>query len=148
MKEIKQFGEKPEAGFKERKSVYAILIKDSRILVLDVFGNIHLPGGGIDPGEDMEKALERECLEELGAKIRDLVFVGQANHYYSKSKYGPINKLGNFYLAELVNIDRKLASEETHRPTWLTIEQFMSSTAGDFQKWAVEEALKQFPPQK
>lgn len=50
MEEIKQFGKRPETGFKDRKSVYAILIKNDRILVLDVFGNIHLPGGGIDPG--------------------------------------------------------------------------------------------------
>lgn len=145
MKEIKQFGERPDVDFKDRKSVYAILIKDGRILVVDVFGNIHLPGGGIDEGEDMEAALERECLEELGAEITNLVFVAQANHYYSKSKYGPINKLGSFYLAELAKMDRKLASEETHRPTWLTIEQFMSSTAGDFQKWAVQQALQQPP---
>lgn len=140
MKNIKQFGIEPEK-YQKRKSVYAILIKNGRILVLDVFGNIHLPGGGVDEGEDIEVALARECLEELGAEITALKFSCQANHYYAKSKYGPINKLGNFYVAEIVNIDRKKATEETHRPTWLTIEQFMNSTAGDFQKWAVEQVL-------
>lgn len=96
----------------------------------------------------METALARECLEELGAEITNAVFVCQANHYYAKSKYGPINKLGNFYIAEIVKMDRKMATEETHRPTWLTIEQFMSSTAGDFQKWAVQHVLKQSPVEK
>jgi ADP-ribose pyrophosphatase YjhB (NUDIX family) len=57
-----------------RLSVKAIIIRDGRLLVLqcrDKDGIFYLlPGGGQIPGETLEQALRRECLEELGCEVR------------------------------------------------------------------------------
>jgi 8-oxo-dGTP diphosphatase len=57
-----------------RLSIKAIIIRDGRILVLkcrDAEGVWYLlPGGGQEWGETLEEALHRECLEELGCKVR------------------------------------------------------------------------------
>ena len=72
-----------------RVSVKAIIIQDERILMIKYFfpdGMLYdLPGGGQNHGETLTEALERECMEELGAKVlvKDILFVHDfisANH--------------------------------------------------------------------
>ncbi|WP_422100063.1 (deoxy)nucleoside triphosphate pyrophosphohydrolase [Thermomonospora catenispora] len=56
--------------------VGAAIIRDGRLLAAQraeparLAGGWELPGGKVDPGESDEDALIRECLEELGVKIR------------------------------------------------------------------------------
>lgn len=55
-----------------RKAVRAVLADaEGRIALLHVSkqGYYKLPGGGIDTGEDLATALNRECLEEAGCAI-------------------------------------------------------------------------------
>jgi 8-oxo-dGTP pyrophosphatase MutT (NUDIX family) len=60
-----------------RVSAYAIAVDDDRLLLTrlseasPVFapGLWHLPGGGIDPGEQPREALARELLEETGLRL-------------------------------------------------------------------------------
>ena len=56
-----------------RNSAKAIIVEDNRLLVvqhIDAQGEWHvLPGGGQNPGETLEEALRRECLEELGIEV-------------------------------------------------------------------------------
>ncbi len=64
---------------KDRTIVSAVLIsKDNKILLGKVReGGVypdcwHIPGGGIDDGEDKDTALIREIKEEIGLDIKDL----------------------------------------------------------------------------
>lgn len=60
-----------------RVAAYAIAVQDDRLLLArlseasPVFtpGLWHLPGGGIDPGEQPVEALARELLEETGLEL-------------------------------------------------------------------------------
>jgi 8-oxo-dGTP pyrophosphatase MutT (NUDIX family) len=56
---------------KGKKDIVARTVKNLKV------GNsfISLPGGGIDEGEGIIKGAKRECLEEVGAKLKSLKLV-------------------------------------------------------------------------
>jgi len=58
--------EVPVQQLRWRPSVYAIIIKDNKLLVSPQFHGYDLPGGGIELGELPEAALLREIKEETG----------------------------------------------------------------------------------
>lgn len=140
--EVVQFGNQPSGEWQERPSVYAVVInEEGRMLVLEVDGEYHLPGGGIDAGENPEQAVIREALEEAGAVIGDLEYIGQANQFFPEDSR---NKLGTFYKAALVSQDEQSSDEDSHKPVWLLPQEFISGNSSDFQKWAVRRALVEF----
>ncbi len=142
MEEIHQFGIQPEREFKDRPGSYGVVFNDAgKILTLKVGDRFHLPGGGIDMGEDPIAALIRESLEEAGCAITDIEYLGKANQYYEMTKLGPLNKLGIFYKARLVSIDPKQSIELDHEIHWLDPDEFLDAESGEYQKWAVCAAL-------
>ena len=64
-----------------RNSAKAVIVKDGKLLAVKIQENgdtyYILPGGGQEHGENLHQALERECREELGAKVEigELIFV-------------------------------------------------------------------------
>jgi len=65
-----------------RNAARALIVRDDRILLLRKQGytdgeRFALPGGGQDPGETLQQALQRECQEEIGTQvlIHDLLHV-------------------------------------------------------------------------
>ncbi|GAA3177600.1 MULTISPECIES: NUDIX hydrolase [Streptomyces] len=73
-----------DAAPRTRVSAYAVVIDDGKLLLTrlsaasPVFapGLWHLPGGGIDPGEQPADALAREVYEETGGTVRDARLIG------------------------------------------------------------------------
>jgi 8-oxo-dGTP pyrophosphatase MutT (NUDIX family) len=79
MKEItirdQDLGFSPIEGLNYRKREAAravVLDQDGNTALLDVsnHGYHKIPGGGIESDEDIVEALKRECLEEIGCKVR------------------------------------------------------------------------------
>ena len=64
-----------------RNSAKAVIVKEGKLLTIKIHENGEtyyiLPGGGQKHGENLHQALERECKEELGAKVEigELIFV-------------------------------------------------------------------------
>lgn len=65
-----------------RNAARALIIRQEKILLLQKAGGgrgerFALPGGAQDPGETLNDALNRECLEEIGTSvdIGDLIYV-------------------------------------------------------------------------
>lgn len=56
-----------------RPAVKALIVRDGRLLATvndDAEGDWYLlPGGGMEFGESMHEALQRECLEEIGCRV-------------------------------------------------------------------------------
>ncbi|HCC83730.1 TPA: hypothetical protein DEP96_02690 [Candidatus Uhrbacteria bacterium] len=137
-----QFGEKIDNPL-ERLSVYGVILNDAKqILVVNVRSKYHLPGGGIDEGEDEESALRREASEETGYEISNIKFIGKANQFLPNASVGPMNKLGTFYSAQAGQQNSTNRVDLDHLPEWLDYEQLMSAHMSEFQKWAVNEIFK------
>ena len=80
--------EYPEAQYKERPTVYAIVFDEEKNVAAiryKKFDRHPFPGGGIDKGESFEEALEREVLEEIGCKITDITLVGMFDSWSNKN---------------------------------------------------------------
>lgn len=78
------FGEAP-AGcvLRPRRAAYAVLFDDQgRIAVVQGVtshsNGYWLPGGGCESGESPEEAIEREVMEELGRRIKNVERLGEA----------------------------------------------------------------------
>ncbi|MBT3297626.1 NUDIX domain-containing protein [archaeon] len=88
LKEIKD-KEYPEdeSILKIREASRAVLLDENNLIPLLFVSkkNYHkLPGGGIDKGENKAKALDRECLEEVGCEIKVTGEIGKIEEFRSK----------------------------------------------------------------
>ena len=137
MQNVPQFGD-PKGDFKDRPGSYAVIQNElGQLLTVVVRERFHLPGGGIDNDEDPEAAVRREILEETGYTVGPLEFVGQANQFLQTKDIGPVNKLGQYFKARISNQAPIEPIETDHELKWVTPDEFLTSTAHDFHKWAV-----------
>jgi 8-oxo-dGTP diphosphatase len=138
--EVLQFGGTPPADCRLRPGAYVIVYNDEgKILMLEVGDEYHLPGGRIEEGENPIEALKRESIEEAGAEITDVEFIGRANQYFPEDN---MNKIGELYKGRLVSFDPELSDEDDHQPVWVSPEDFLAGNASEYQKWAVRQAEK------
>lgn len=75
------------AKYRERVAARAVVFdQDNNVALLHatVLNYHKLPGGGIDEGEDVIAALKRECLEEIGCKIENIVELGSIEEFRNK----------------------------------------------------------------
>ena len=76
-----------------RNSAKAIIVRDEKLLAIKMQGKgggifYILPGGGQEHSENLHQTLERECLEEIGAKVDvgELIFIREyigENHEFA-----------------------------------------------------------------
>lgn len=102
--------EVPAADLIFRPSLYGVIIRDSKILLSSQWDGWDFPGGGMQPGERMDEAFEREVREESGltAKRGKFVHVGESffTHPNTKKHY---HTLLMYFLGEDVSGDKSIA---------------------------------------
>ena len=116
-----------------RFSVHAVITNsEGKVLLLkQTYGDKRwgLPGGGVDPGETIHQAIERECYEELGVNISVSAFTGL---YYHKSFNSQVG-IFKCQLPEGVTI--RLSSEHSEY-NWVNISQL-----NEIQRLRVQDAI-------
>lgn len=140
---MRQFGKKePGQDYPERLSAYALLIgDDNRLLVVRHRGLLFLPGGGVDDGETLDKAVCREVLEEVGWTIQVVREVGHAGQYaFQPVKRRHVNKISHFFTAKITDRSGR-GIEPDHQPMWVTVSEFAENAAHESHVWAAELAL-------
>lgn len=91
----------PRNHFRQRIAARAVVFDaHGRIALLHVAKNAYhkLPGGGIDPGEDVLTALRREMLEEIGCDIAEIQEIGEITEY--RDEWG-LTQVSYFYRASV-----------------------------------------------
>lgn len=84
--------DKDESTFEVRTAARAALIDDNyRVALIDATtrGYYKIPGGGIDEGELIEEALQREVIEEAGYTIKNIIPLGYTHE--TRHKYKQFN---------------------------------------------------------
>lgn len=77
------------SGWQRRKAARAVIFdNEGRVGLLHVSKQKYykLPGGGVEEGEDVRTALDRECQEELGVEIETTKEIGTIIEYRGKFK--------------------------------------------------------------
>lgn len=100
--------------FRKRGAARAVLLDDSgQVYLLNVskHGYHKLPGGGIDDGEDIKQALERELMEEVGCKAEIQAELGTVIEYRNYDD-GGLEQTSYCYLAKQVGEQVASALEE------------------------------------
>ena len=162
---VPQFGRVPPGvAVTPRPGVYAVIFDAPRqnIRLLEVRGHYHLPGGGVDAGETLSDALEREMREETGYGVRSATYIGQANHLAWHAKLGWLNKLGHFFRVRLTD-DADTPTDDEGELIWMPVSTLMAAPVEEdwlpgttarvaaltqpifmaHQRWAVQQALNQ-----
>ena len=133
---MRRYGEPPRPGraYRDRPGAYAVVRDGRDVLVTEQAEperEFQLPGGGIDPGEGVLRALHRECLEETGWRIRVLRRLGAFQRYAWMPEYDLwARKVCHVYLARPV---RRLGppAEPAHSAIWMPIGTAIALLAND-----------------
>lgn len=110
-----------------RKAAYAFLIDGQKIMAKDSKTFMTFPGGGVDPGESIEKAVRREILEETGAVLdKNLKLVADVKRDY--------------YPAWPGNVPKKIKRYEQFRGEHVhifvgTVKEFKTPTSDEGDDW-------------
>jgi len=136
----KIFGEKiVTEKYNERIAAYVVLTDNEMIAIVRTrSGKYFLPGGKIEDGESMEECIVRECLEEMGirVKLRDYYAIGERYFYLEKNNsYSHV--IGHFYFADSYE-KVCVPLEEGNEVVWISYEQCMQTLYHPHHKWAVE----------
>lgn len=87
-------------NYRRREAARAVLLdKSGSVYLLNVtkHGYHKLPGGGIDEGEEIHKALKRELLEEVGCEAKVIAELGIINETRDFEK---LNQISYCFLAQ------------------------------------------------
>ena len=137
--DVPVFGDfRQEVSWRDRPVVYGLGFDAvGRLLVVDKDGDRLLPGGGIDPGEDVPSALVREALEETGHDVTVGAFLGYARHYHVPNDgEPPRHKLCRYHLMR-VAAAMGPPLEAGHDPRRLPLDEALSSLTHAVDRWAV-----------
>ena len=117
-----KFGEniKSNIKYKRRIGVYGLLVYGSKLILteqetINQTLEIHLPGGGVDEGEQYIHALHREVMEETGWHIRVLKKEGVFQRFTFMPEYNLwAHKICHIYRCKPIYI-KSLSLEEGHK---------------------------------
>jgi 8-oxo-dGTP diphosphatase len=142
-----EFGERIQGvSYIDRPGAYALIQKGANAIVLvKTQQGYLLPGGGVEPNEDFEIALQREIMEELGYQSTIEEKVCSAVQYlYSESERAYFKKIGHFFK---VSLAEKVSEpvEMDHELVWCSPDESLKKLAQEFQAWAVRQAFKMAP---
>lgn len=119
-----------------RKAARIVLVNDSgQVALLNVTkdGYHKLPGGGVEEGEDIQEALCREAMEEVGAKISVVGEVGVIIEYRAQHELLQISYC--YYGKVIGDIDKpqftSIELQDGFQLVWMKLEDAIETIRND-----------------
>ncbi len=136
----------------------ALILRDAegRILIgerIDVAGAWQFPQGGVDAGESVEVALEREVREEISLGAADYRVVDRKGPYRyefagGRTKHGFGGQEQTYFLAELVGNEARIMRDpetpEFRAVRWIEPGEFRLEWVPEFKRGVYREVLRDF----
>lgn len=143
---IPRMGEQVITGmrYKRRPGAYAILLRRGQVLLTHQSHpepEFQLPGGGIDPGEQVIPALHREIFEETGWHVTGLRRVGAYRRFSYMPEYDLwADKVCHVFVGR-PTVSLGGPSEPHHEAIWTSIPTASKILAGDGDRYFMKRFL-------
>lgn len=131
-----------------RPSTYGIVIHDSRILLVKEDNGYHLPGGGLELGEDLKEGVVREVEEETGITVTAPRLLECVSSFFScedvdSGELQHVQSLLFYFQCQAVDIDATLSTDKLddyerlvgHTPEWVALDQLDDIVVGTTVDW-------------
>lgn len=146
---IRRFGDTPARGrrYTLRRGAYAVLLAGRDVLLTYQAApepEFQLPGGGIDKGESILRALRREVYEETGWSIGAPLRLGAFRRFAYMPEYDLwAEKLCHIYLARPL---RRLSPplEPGHSAVWIEARAAVGLLGNDGDRQFLKDAIARF----
>lgn len=122
--------ETPVEDLDVRIGVYAIIIRDNKILLARQWDGYSIIGGGVEKGETLEEAFVREVEEETGLKATSGKLIHHATTFFKRDEKSHARQSYQFYithgdLAGEIHNSNITDSEKTYTndiPEWVDLD--------------------------
>jgi len=115
----------------QRIGIYAVIVKDDRILLTRQWDGYSLIGGGVEKGETLEEAMRREVKEETGLDVTPGKLIYYATTFFKRNEDAVPRQSFQFYFTH-TNIAGEIhnmnitESEKTYTndvPEWVDLDR-------------------------
>lgn len=118
----------------QRIGVYAVIIKDGKILLTRQWDGYSLIGGGVEKGETLEEGMVREVKEETGLDVTPDKLIHYATTFFKRNEDATPRQSFQFYLTHTdlsgeihnMNITNSEKTYTNDVPEWVDIKEIDS----------------------
>jgi 8-oxo-dGTP diphosphatase len=119
-----------------RPSIYGILVKDNKILLIEHERYYNFPGGGVSLGESPLDALRREFIEETGLIIEPVNVLCATKGLYTNWHKPDQQLLGSWWSVNLVGGTFKPQGDKKwkEKPVWVFVDKIPVDQISQFNQ--------------
>lgn len=141
--DVPAFGRPPEKEVSViRPSAYILLDGGGgRLAIVQTWEGTFLPGGGIEPGEDVTRAILREAVEDCGLLVSPGEWILRAVQFAWSSSMGAHLEKRSTFLDGTVTGSAATPAEPGHEVLWVDPATAARRLSHESHSWAVQQWL-------